>query len=447
MRLITMLLVVSCLAPASAAPPDDAAQLARDAYIFGYPLVIMGITEEVWLSNNRVNEFDHLREFPDYTFREVVRPNADTLYSLSWMELGNEPVILSVPDTGNRYYLMQLVDAWTNTFAAPGTRTTGNKAGRFAIVGPKWNGQLPQGITVLRSPTNMVWLIGRIQTNTASDYAAVRALQDQFRLAPLSAWGKPPKPTETMATTDRAHRTPSAEMETMDAATFFARLCRLMQQNPPVPADAPLVRQMERLGIKPGGGFDFAKLPAETRQEIERGVAEAKKTISGPTPGVTIRNGWRMRYHIGTYGADYLLRAQIARIGLGANLPKDALYPVAVSDSEGRPFDGNRHYVVHFDKDLLPPVNAFWSLTMYDSRGFFTENAVGRYAIGDRDQLRYNADGSLDIYIQHSRPGAEKESNWLPAPVEPFSMELRLYWPKPQALDGSWTPPPVRAVD
>ena len=446
MRLKVMLPVVFTLWPATAAPPDYA-HLANEAYIFGYPLVIMGLTEEVWLTHNRLNQLDHLREFPDYTFRLAVRPNADTLYSISFLDVGSEPVILSVPDTKGRYYLMQLMDAWTNTYAVPGTRTTGNKAGTFAVIGPQWRGHLPRGITALRSPTNMVWLVGRIQTNTASDYASVRALQDQLRLTPLSAWGKPAKAAEAVPKPDGASRTPIAEMESMDTATFFARLCRLMLQNPPAPADAQLVRRLEEIGIRPDREFDFRRLPSEAQQAVERGVAEAKRTMSGPMAGAKMVNGWRILYHVGKYGVDYLLRAQVARTGIGANLPEDALTPRSITGAEGRPLDGSRRYVVHFDKGLLPPVNAFWSLTMYDSRGFFSENAIGRYAIGDRDQLSYNADGSLDIYIQHSRPSAEKESNWLPAPAEPFSMTLRLYWPKPQVLDGTWTPPPIRAVE
>jgi hypothetical protein len=293
----------------------------------------------------------------------------------------------------------------------------------------------------------MVWLIGRIQTNTASDYAFVHVLQDHFRLTPLSAWGNPMKPAEPVSKTDRESRTPLAEMEKMDAAAFFSLLCRLMQRNPPAPADAPLMRRLEKIGIRPGREFDFTRLPAKTQQAIEEGADEAQRTISEPPTEGKTANGWRTFYHLGNYGVDYLLRAQVARVGLGANPPEDALYPLAFTDADGRPLEGNRRYVVHFDKSLLPPVNAFWSLAMYDAHGFFCENSIGRYAIGDRDQLRYNADGSLDIYIQHSRPSAEKESNWLPAPAEQFNMLLRLYWPKPQALDGTWAPPPIRTVE
>jgi hypothetical protein len=363
------------------------------------------------------------------------------------MNLGREPIILSVPETKGRYYLMQFMDAWTNTFAVPGTRTTGDKAGSFAIIGPGWQGRLPAGVIAFRCPTNMAWLLGRIQTNTASDYETVRALQDRFRLTPLSSWRRPAQRAKNAAKPDRSQRTPIAEVESMDAATFFTRFNHLMQHNRPAPTDTQLMRRMETMGIGSGRDFDFKLLAADTRQAFDAGVAEAKRMISGPRAAAKMVNGWRILYHLGNYGVDYLLRAQIAHGGLGANLPEDALYPRANTDFEGRPLEGSRRYVLHFDKSQLPQVNAFWSLTMYDSRGFFSENTIGRYALGDRDALHYNADGSLDLYIQHSRPQAEEMSNWLPTPAEAFNMIMRLYWPKPEALNGTWTPPPIRIID
>jgi hypothetical protein len=293
----------------------------------------------------------------------------------------------------------------------------------------------------------MVWLLGRIQTNTPSDYPFVRSLQDQFRLTRWSDWGRPPKTAEPVTKPVAAGRTPVAEMDRMDAAAFFTRLCQMMELNPPAPADAPLIGKLAKIGIAPGRQFDFARLPLPTRQALESGVAEAKKALTQPLPGLKKTNGWNVHYSLGRYGVDYLLRAHVARMGLGANLPEDALYPNSFTDAEGRPLEGSRRYVVHFDKNLLPPVNAFWSMTIYDSRGFFTENAIGRYAIGDRDLLQYNSDGSLDIYIQHVGPGVDKESNWLPVPNGQFNVFLRLYWPKPQVLDGTWEPPPIHAVD
>ena len=233
----------------------------------------------------------------------------------------------------------------------------------------------------------------------------------------------------------------------MDTNAFFSRLCALMQRNPPASADAPLVRRLEKLGIEPGKEFDSTRLPGDMRRALESGIAEARKSLAQPMPANKQANGWDLNYNWGKYGTNYSLRASVARIALGANLPEDAVYPLVFNDSAGQPLEGTRRYVLHFQKDQLPPVKAFWSLTVYDARGFFTENAIGRYAIGDRDRLHFNADGSLDIYLQHAPPGPDQESNWLPVPSEPFNMAMRLYWPKPMVLDGTWVPPPVRRVE
>ena len=308
------------------------------------------------------------------------------------MDVGKEPVILSVPDTKGRYYLMQFMDAWSNTFAVPGTRTTGNKAGNFAIIGPNWNGHLPAGVTALHSPTSIVWMIGRIQTNTAADYPFVHALQNQLRLTALSDWGKPPKPAPAETKYRPSGRTPSAEIEKMDTNAFFTRLCALMQRNPPAPADAPLVRRLAKLGIEPGKAFEPTRLAPDIRRALENGAIEARKRLaSEPIPPSKHVNGWDLNYNLGKYGVDYFLRASVAHAALGANLGADAVYPMDFTDSAGQPLQGTRRYVLHFSKEQLPPVNAFWSLTIYDARGFFTENSIGRYAIGDRDHLHFNA--------------------------------------------------------
>jgi len=449
LKTLQTLLAACALTGASAAPAtqDDTVRLASEAYIFGYPLVLMSITEDVSRARAGLNQFIHLREFPDYTFRAVVRPNADTLYSGAWLDVGGEPVILSVPDTKGRYYLIQLMDAWSNTFAVTGSRTTGTKAGNFAIVGQHWSGHLPPGVTALHSPTSTVWMIGRIQTNTASDYAFVHSLQDQILLTPWGDWGKPRKPNPPEAKYRPTGRTPLREIEQMDTTAFFSRLSALMHRNPPAPADAPLVRRLARLGIEPGKEFDPKRLPDDIRRALESGVREARKSLAQAMPTSKHANGWDLNYDWGKYGVNYFLRASVARVALGANLPEDAVYPMVFTDSAGRPLEGTRRYILHFQKDQLPPVNAFWSLTVYDARGFFTENSIGRYAIGDRDHLHFNADGSLDIYLQHARPGPDKESNWLPVPSEPFNIAMRLYWPKPIVLNGTWAPPPVRRVE
>jgi hypothetical protein len=424
---------------------DQAAEIAVEAYAFGYPLVLMDVTRQMMTAVPKagalkapVNQFIHVREFPDPTFTDVVSPNADTLYSTAWLDLTKEPIILSVPDVGKRYYLMEMLDAWTNVFAAPGTRTTGNGRGDFAIVGPQWKGTLPAGVKEIKSPTNMVWLLGRTQTNGKEDYAAVRAIQDQYKLTPLSAWGKDYKPPDNapVAAGIDVKTPPVEQVAKMDAATFYARLNTLMKDNPPANADASAVNSIAAIGVAPGTTFDLKSLdPA-----VAKSVAEARK------PHGKKVNGWDVMTNLGRYGTDYLFRSVVAIVGLGANLPEDAIYPRATEDTDGQPLTGANSYVVHFPKGQLPPVNAFWSLTMYNSKQFFVQNPINRYAIGDRDKLKFNDDGSLTITIQHESPGKEKESNWLPAPADQFNMFMRLYWPKKEIEDGAWKMPGVERV-
>jgi hypothetical protein len=420
-----------------AAQAPAAEQLGVDAYLYGFPLVLMDTTMRRMTNVPRpglaggapVNQIGHTRAFPEPASRNVVSPNADTLYSIAWLDLSQGPVVLHVPDTGGRYYLMQALDAWTNTFAAPGKRTTGTGTGDFVFSGPQWKGEAPKGVTVYRSPTNMVWILGRIQTNGKSDYAAVRTLQDQFRVFPLSAWGKSYQAPDGRTDPSVDMRTPPVQqVMAMDAAAFFSRLAALMKENPPAAADVPAVKD-----------FDYRKLDAAT---LERAVKSAQGVLRVGIGGFgALENGWRVDRGVGTYGTEYRRRAAIAAGGLGANLAVDALYPYTVQDSEGRKLSGDGRYVLHFEKERTPPVNAFWSLTIYDMSHFFVPNPIDRYAIGDRDPLVFNADGSLDIYIQNEAPPG-KASNWLPAPKDDFNLILRMYWPKPDA----WKVPGVRRV-
>jgi hypothetical protein len=437
---------------------DDALKLGVDAYVYGYPLVLMDVTRQVMTAVPKVdahkappNQFVHAREFPDYTFTDVVSPNADTLYSFAWLDLTKEPIILSVPDVGKRYYLMPLLDAWTNVFASPGTRTTGNGKEDFAIVGPNWKGELPAGVHKLKSPTDMVWLIGRTQTNGKDDYAAVHATQDQYKLTALSAWGKPNTPPDNVpVATGIDVRTPPVEqMARMDATTFFTRLNTLMQDNPPPAADAATLKRFAAIGVAPGKAFDLRGLDRVVAKGLERSVRAAQATIvaEAKKPHGKKVNGWEMLPHnTGRYGTDYLWRAVVALVGLGANLPEDAIYPHATVDADGQPLTGANRYVIRFPKGQLPPVNALWSITMYNAKQAFIQNPIDRYAIGDRDKLKSNDDGSLTLYVQHDSPGKDKESNWLPAPADSFNVFMRLYWPKQEIVDATWKMPPVERV-
>ena len=393
--------------------PRLAQDIASEAYIFGYPLVLMDVTRQV--STNfpascddgaPINQLGQKRTFPDDTFAAVVSPNADTLYTFAFLDLSHEPMVLSVPEMGNRYYLMQMLDAWTNVFASPGTRTTGNRNGDFAIIGPHGRGALPEGVHVIKSPTSMVWIIGRTQTNGKDDYPAVRAIQDQYKLTPLSAWGKNASPpTRQQVDSSLDMKTPPVQaVAEMDPIVFFARLNALMASNPPSGADRKSVGRFASIGIAPGKSFNPAAEFGEiTAEAIGTGAREgqAKIIAEGNRPHGKVINGWEFMTNIGRYDTDYLWRALVAMIGLGANLPEDAIYPRATTDADDQPLNGTNRYEITFAKGQLPPVNAFWSITIYDSRQSFIKNPINRFAIGNRDKLNFNDDGSLTLYVQN----------------------------------------------
>lgn len=453
-----VLIVAACGQPETGQlTAERARELSERAYIYGYPLVLMHVTQQVSTNVSAsegvaapVNQFAHLRAFPDASFREVVRPNLDTFYSIAWLDLSEGPMVLSAPAAGDRYYMLPMLDGWTNVFASPGNRTTGTEPGSWAIVGPGWSGELPDGVSRIDAPTNMVWIIGRTQVNGTADYEAVHRFQDQLDLRPLSAWGDASySPAEGVPVAPGVDKKtpPPDQVAAMDARTFFASLAELMESNPLAAADAETVAEFRAIGLVPGEGFQLPEEP-EIAAAIEQGVADARRRVveTASEPG-DLRDGWTyMLTGIGTYGTEYLQRAAVALFGLGANVPEDAVYPMAQADSEGAAFSGEHRYVMHFAADQLPPVKAFWSLTLYDERGYLVENPIDRYAIGDRDPLAFNDDGSLDLVIQREAP-KDGESNWLPSPEGPFGLVLRTYWPEQAILDGSWSAPAVRRLD
>jgi hypothetical protein len=447
-------------APGSSASPQEreAMELGVQAVIYGLPLVMMDLTMKRSTNVKRplgiaapVNQFAHAPIFPPATFKNVVRANVDTLYSSAFLDLSSEPLVLSAPDTGGRYYLLPMLDAWTNVFATPGARTTGTKAGSFAITGPNWTGNLPAGVQEIKSPTNMVWILGRTQTNGPADYPAVHAIQAGFKLVPLSLFGKQYVALEGVVDPDADMKTPPVEeFQRMTGVEFLTALARLLTSNPPPDTDAPMLEKLAMIGVIPGQIFDPSKLDPTVAKGLEGIVSRAIATLHEQAKAMgSAVNGWRIpKMDIGAFGIDYDTRAFIALIALGANLPADSLYPTTFVDGEGKPLNGANRYVLHFDAGLTPPVNAFWSVTMYDPQSFFVDNSIDRYAISSWMLLKRNNDGSLDIYIQHDSPGADKEANWLPAPDGGFNITMRMYWPKdsPSIIDGSWRPPAVHKV-
>ncbi len=442
---------------AAQAREEEALSIGTDAYIYGYPLVTMEMTRRV-MTNVVKPEGNHapmgrlgnLREYPTAEFRDITAPNADTLYSVAWLDVSREPYILSLPDENGRYYLMPMLSGWTEVFQVPGKRTTGTRAQTYAITGPKWNGTLPKGVVEYKAPTNMVWVLGRTYcTGTAQDYKTVHAIQDRYRLVPLSAYGRPYTPPAGTVDPSVDMKTPVREqVNGMSAATYFKTLAALMKDNPPAAADAPLVAGMARIGIVPGRDFDASKLDPATARGLDRAPrAGLEKIMAYQKESGKMVNGWAVSTETGLYGTNYLQRALVTAIGLGANRPQDAVYPVSETDADGNPYDGAYKYVMHFPRGQTPPVRGFWSLTMYDARYFFVANPLNRYTLSPRNPLKYNKDGSLDLYLQNESPGKARESNWLPAPKGKFILMLRLYWPKespPSIVDGSWKPPAVQ---
>jgi len=348
---------------------------------------------------------------------------------------------------------MQFMDAWTETLAAPGKRTTGTGEGWFAVVGPDWRGQgqLPEHVKRIDSPTNTVWLLGRTQTNGSIDYGFVHGIQQGYILTPLSSFpqGQPPLTMADFSMMQaRMGASPLVEMERLNSAEFFQLTAQLLVANPPHATDAPMMRRLARIGIVPGKPFPAEKLSPGVLKAVDEGTQAAAKALTAIDPKTRPvgKTGWTLPGHYGRYGTDYPSRALTARLLLGPLPAEDAIYLGCSRDAGGEALDGAHRYTLHFAKGAIPPAQAFWSLSLYDPQGYFAANPLKRFAIGDRDQLKFNGDGSLDLYIQHDSPGAEKESNWLPSPASAFNLALRIYWPEEQVISGEWVPPAVVAT-
>jgi hypothetical protein len=428
--------------------------LGAEAYLFGYPLVMMETTR-IHSAHyiGPENQLRLVRQFPDASFKDVVRPNVDTLYTTAFFSMKDGPWVFEMPPNAQRYELMPFMDAWTNVFASPGTRTHGQTAATFLLAGPNWQGEVPRGMTLLRSPTDMVWLIGRTQTNGAADFQTVHRLQDRLQVKKFSVTSEtvPLSNAHTSKPSWVHSRVPAVppvtQLRNMQTAEFFERLMALMVINPPSAEDAPMLQRMASVQLIPGQAAQLKGLDLACF-ELGRWLADYKVhqvLSSKPADGA-----WSTPpLNLGAYGTDYNTRAAVAMVGLGANLPQDALYPNTSVDQAGQALHGKHRYRVHFDANQLPPVKAFWSITAYGADEFLIPNALGRYAIGDRDPLHYNADGSLDLWIQAHPPAqAMQYSNWLPVKEKSlFLLNARLYWPQPEALQGAWKMPKVERID
>ena len=438
----------------------EAIKIATEVYIYGYPLVTFDMARRQQ-TNVAKPDAEHapmgqvikMRSYPAVDNHCCAAPNADTLYTEVWLDVSKEPWVFSIPDMGDRYYIMPMLDGWSEVIFAAGSGTTGGKPQTYAITGPGWTGTLPQGVMQVESPTGMVWILGRIYSaGTPEDYQAVHALQDRFSAVPLSAYGKPYTPVAGMI--DPAFDMKTAvrkQVNALDIDAYFTRLAELMKTNPPTAQDAPMVAQMDRIGLVPGQDFDPGKLDFLDREAIRMVPKLALLEMGLHLKREKTTNGWLyFTQGVGNFGADYLTRGMANLLGPGWNRPRDAVYPLSQKDANGDGYNGADHnYVIRFEKGQLPPAEAFWSLTMYDEDFFFVPNSINRYDLAQRDKLITNPDGSVDLYLQAESPGKDKEANWLPAPKGKFVLVMRLYEPgktPPSILDGSWTPPPVKRM-
>jgi len=455
-RLVLATLVLVAVITAMLLVMKDKIMLGAEAYLYGYPLVMMETTRiQSAKYIGPENQLRMVRQFPNAQFKEVVRPNVDTLYTTAFISMKEGPWAFEMPANNKRYELMPFMDAWTNVFASPGTRTSGNQGGTYLLAGPEWNGQVPKGMTLLKSPTDMVWLIGRTQTNGTADFATVHELQNRLR---LSKWPQPPDSLSASTDSKRDAQpswqvstepslTPVAQMKALNTTEFFNRLMKLMVSNPPSPEDAPLLARLAQLEIKPG---QAVHLSGSNALSFSLGRWIANQRVMKALNTKAQDGSWSYPpLNLGRYGTDYNTRAAVAMVGLGANLPEDAMYPNTVLDHQGQALNGKHRYRLHFAANALPPVKAFWSITAYGADEFLIDNPMQRFAIGDRDPLVFNADGSLDLWVQATPPSQkEAAANWLPVQMgAPFLLNARLYWPEDKALNGQWKMPVVERLN
>jgi hypothetical protein len=434
---------------------EEAVGTAIDAYLYGYPLITFDIARQQQ-TNVAVPDAEHapmgqmirMRTYPAVDNHCCAAPNADTLYTEAWLDVSKEPSVLSIPDMGNRYYIIPILDGYSEVFSVASPATTGYKAQTYAITGPGWTGRLPPGVTQVKSATGMVWVLGRIYcTGTPEDYTAVHALQDKFSIVPLGSYGKPYTPPPGQVDSNFDMKTAvRKQVDALDIDAYFTRLAELMKTNPPTAADAPLVARMASIGLIPGQDYDPSKLGVFDREAIKAVPKLALVKMVKLLKEQETTNGWLyFTSGVGNWGTDYPLRAMGNMLGPGWNRPQDAVYPLSQKDAKGDDYNGADHkYKIHFEKGQFPPVKAFWSITLYDPDFFFVPNSINRYELSQRNKFITNKDASVDMYLQAESPGKGKEANWLPAPKGKFVLVMRLYWPTstpPSILDGSWTPP------
>ena len=439
---------------------QDLVKVLSQAYLYGYPILTMDythITSTNVEANNGMgkapmNQWAGMFKFPKAGFTAVVRPNVDTYYSVVFADLSKGGLYLEIPAT-QRYYLIPILNAFGDVVESLGSRTTGQGVQRIAFIGPDFEGEIPDGLKVIQSNTSLNWVLGRVAVKNDEDgIEEVSNFQAKLEARPLDQIDNPAYTSPKGKVDPDLRFVPMDKVDNMDIETYFNEMMALMVSNPARTEDAALMAQLKEVGIEPGGKFDLSlfteeqqaaikKIPQMIQNEFAKTTAEPQKEL--------MQNGWMVNTSgLGDYGVDYALRAYITKIGYGANKAEDAIYPNSAVDADGNAYNGSNKYVMHFDADKLPPVDGFWSLTMYDKKGFLVDNSIDRYNLGSQKAMNYNPDGSLDIFIQATPPEG-KEMNWLPSPPagEEFELTFRMYWPREEVLSRSWQMPGVQKVD
>ncbi|MCO5397002.1 DUF1254 domain-containing protein [Ralstonia soli] len=443
-------------APVEQRLPQPNEALVRSAYVYAFPLMMTDALVQTTSALAPAGTFMHQRTLEDEALPTGVRARVDVLASSAFVDLRNGPVVLSLPDVGRRHIWVALHDGWNDVFESLGNRTTGARAAHYAITPPGWDGTLPPGVKQIAAPTHLVWVVARTQVTRQRDEAAARRVQDRYRITPLEAFGKPAardaeaaarvntdKATDFDVSLDAARRRVTA----LDANSYFTRFAELLKDNPPHPADSTMLESLRDLGLVPGKPFDAKAVSAPNLKVMDAGVAAARETlmIAAKQPPIT-QNGWFIPRMIGAYGLDYAQRAIVAWSGGGTDLPQDMFIATATTDTNGMALDSTHRYVLHFERNQLPPENAGWAVAAIQQPRRTVERPGLRNVLSEADHPRLNRDGSLDILIQRTPPKGERR-NWLPAPTGPFLLRMQLTWPKEAALDGSWLPPGVQRRD
>jgi len=434
---------------------EEARAIAKEAYVYGFPLVDSYRIQHSYFVDSKNpeykggwNEIHNTARVYTPEDKAIQTPNSDTPYSFIGADLRAEPLVLTVPEVEDgRYYSLQFIDMYTFNFAYVGSRATGNGAGSFLLAGPGWTGDKPEGVKeVIRAETDLVFVLYRTQLFGPADIENVRAIQAGYKVETLSAFLSQPPPATAPAIDFMTPLTPDAQKTSPE---FFDVLNFVLQFCPVVPAETELRARFAKLGIEAGRAFDPAALTPETRAAVAAGMADAWaafaqfKETELDTGKKSSADGFGTRAFL---NGDYLARMSSAVLGIYGNSKDEALYPVYFVDADNKPLDGSSRYTLRFAPGALPPVNAFWSLTMYElPASLLSANKLNRYLINSPmlSGLAKDADGGLTLLVQHESPGADSEANWLPAPAGPFFMVMRLYWPKEEALDGSWKAPPL----